>query len=391
VRDLATGATMTFGNVTEYVWQPRDGGRLLAMVISADGQAGNGVQVFDTATSILRPLESSAADYSALVWRDDSSDLVVLKAKNDDKRDGPTQVVLAWSGVGTNAESLRTLDHTVGNLLPPTQRIVTFRRPSWLTGPSSAGPMLLIGVADWGIKPTPPENGRGANAGRGATPPANDKADVDVWHWQDTRVNPAQKLQVAADRRRNLPAVWHVATNKLVVIGKSFDENVTPIRNTTQALISEFTPYLDRSIGRGASDWFIADLMTGARTPLKANVAGNVAISTGGKYADLRRRRPLLDDRCRDEGRHEHHEEPQSIRRHGVRLHVTGEKRCSASLVGRKTMSRCCERQVRTSGRFRPRARRHPDHEGRGRAGASSHPESERSIRRSHRSQSARS
>ena len=286
VRDLASGATMTFGNVTEYVWQPRDGARLLAMVISADGQAGNGIQVFDAAASILRPLESAAADYSALVWRDDSSDLVVLKAKNDDKRDGPTQLVLAWSGVGTNAERLRTLDHTVGSLLPPTQRIVTFRRPSWLTGPSSAGPMLLIGVADWGTKPTPPENGRGANAGRGATPPANDKADVDVWHWQDTRVNPAQKLQVAADRRRNLPAVWHVATNKLVVIGKSFDENVTPIRNTTQALVSEFTPYLmDRSIGRGASDWSIADLTTGARTPLKANVAGNVSISTGGKYA----------------------------------------------------------------------------------------------------------
>jgi hypothetical protein len=70
------------------------------------------------------------------------------------------------------------------------------------------------------------------------------------------------------------------------VIGKSFDESVQPIRNTTQALVSEFTPYLmDRSIGRGASDWFIADLTTGARTPLKANVAGNVAISTGGKYA----------------------------------------------------------------------------------------------------------
>jgi dienelactone hydrolase len=289
VRDLSSGATMTFGNVTEYAWQPRDGARLLAMVISADGQAGNGIQVFDASTSILRPLESAAADYSAIVWRDDSSDLVALKAKSDEKRDGPTQLVLAWSGVGTNAEQLRTLDHTAGNILPPTQRIVTFRRPSWLTGPSTAGPMLLIGVADWAMKPAAPENGRGANAGRGGTPPAppvNDKADVDVWHWQDTRVNPAQKLQVAADRRRNLPAVWHVATNKLVVIGKSFDENITPIRNTTQALVSEFSPYLmDRSIGRGAADWFIADLATGARAPLKANVAASVAMSTGGKYA----------------------------------------------------------------------------------------------------------
>jgi dienelactone hydrolase len=146
--------------------------------------------------------------------------------------------------------------------------------------------MLMLGVADWPVKPVQ-ASGRGANTGRGAgAPAANDKPDVDVWHWRDTRVNPVQKLQVAADRRRNLPAVWHVATNRLVVVGKSFDENVAPIRNTTQALVSEFTPYLmDRSIGRGAADWFIADLVTGARTPLKTGVSGNVSVSTGGKYA----------------------------------------------------------------------------------------------------------
>jgi hypothetical protein len=136
VRDLASGATMTFGNVTEYSWQPRDGARLLAMSISADGQAGNGIQVFDAATSVLRPLESMATDYSGLVWRDDSADLVALKAKNDDKRDGPTQLVLAWSGVGTSAEHCRVGSHS-RQLTSSTQRIVV-QRP-WLTGPSGSG------------------------------------------------------------------------------------------------------------------------------------------------------------------------------------------------------------------------------------------------------------
>jgi len=285
VRELATGATMTFGNITEYSWQPRDGARLLGMVIGAEGQAGNGVQIFDASSSVLRVLESAAADYSALVWRDDTSDLLVLRSKSDDKRDGPTQLVLAWSGVGSSSEQLRTLDHTAGDMLPPAQRIVTFRRPSWLTGPPNAGPMVLLGVAEWAVKPAAPEGGRGRAAGP-AAPAANDKPDVDVWHWNDTRVNPVQKLTVAADRRRTLPAVWHVATNKLVAVGKSFDENVTPIRGTTQALVSEFTPYLmDRSIGRGSADWYVADLATGERTLLRAKVAGNVSVSTGGKYA----------------------------------------------------------------------------------------------------------
>jgi hypothetical protein len=54
----ATGADTTFGNDGDQ-WQVSDTGRLLAMVISADGQAGNGVHLFNADTSVLRVLESS--------------------------------------------------------------------------------------------------------------------------------------------------------------------------------------------------------------------------------------------------------------------------------------------------------------------------------------------
>jgi dipeptidyl aminopeptidase/acylaminoacyl peptidase len=77
-----------------------------------------------------------------------------------------------------------------------------------------------------------------------------------------------------------------MTTAKIVVIGKSFDENVAPIRGTTKALVSEFTPYLmERSIGRGAADIYVEDMTTGERTLLKKGVGGNVSVSTGGKYA----------------------------------------------------------------------------------------------------------
>jgi dienelactone hydrolase len=286
VRNLATGADMTFGNVTEFSWQPTDTGRLLAMLISSDGQAGNGIQIYDAASSVLRVLESTPTDYSGLSWRDDSADLLVMKAKTDDKHDGPTQIIEMWSGVGGATPKLQALDHTATNALPATQRVVTFRRAAWMTGPTGAAPMVLLGVADWPMKPTPPEGGRGAGRGTGAaTPAANEKPDVDVWHWNDPIVMARQKLSLAADKRRNLPAVWHTGTNKLVVVGKSFDENVSPIRGTTQALVSEFTPYLmDRSIGRGAMDAYLEDLTTGERTLLKKGLPGNLQASTGGKY-----------------------------------------------------------------------------------------------------------
>src|SRR4029453_8788576 len=74
VRNLATGADMTFGNVTEYAWQASDTGRLLAMGIGTDGQAAHGIQIFDPASSIVRVLEGSPTEYSALPWRQASSD-----------------------------------------------------------------------------------------------------------------------------------------------------------------------------------------------------------------------------------------------------------------------------------------------------------------------------
>ena len=304
VRSLATGAETTFGNVSDFAWQASDTGHLLAMTISADGQAGNGVQLFDPSTSVLRVLDSAPADYSSLVWRDDSADFVVLRSKTDETHDGPNQVALAWMFAGAPNERLHTLDPTADNALPTSQRIVTYRRASWLQGPEGQPPMILLGVADWPVKPAPPARGRGAGrgaaagagapagegqgaaAGRGAAAPADEKADVDVWHWKDTRVNAVQKNTVAADRRRNLPAVWHLHANKLVVIGTSFDEQVTPLRGTNLAFVSEYTPYLmERSIGRPASDAAVIDVTTGVRTPLKPNVPGFISTSAAGKYA----------------------------------------------------------------------------------------------------------
>jgi hypothetical protein len=56
---------------------------------------------------------------------------------------------------------------------------------------------------------------------------ANEKPDVDVWQWNDTTVMSAQKISLAADRRRNLPAVWHVATNNLA---RSASRSMKPCR-----------------------------------------------------------------------------------------------------------------------------------------------------------------
>ena len=86
VRNLATGMDMTFANVGEAVW--RDTGAVLAMSISSAERAGNGVQLYDAATGALRVLDSSPSQYLGLAWRRDAADLLVMRGKTDDKKEG---------------------------------------------------------------------------------------------------------------------------------------------------------------------------------------------------------------------------------------------------------------------------------------------------------------
>ena len=280
VRDLATGRDTTFGNISEYDWQDSDRSHLLAMVISADGKIGNGVQLFDPQTAILRVLDSSPTSYTGLSWRKDAADLAVLRAQTDDRHDEATYSVLAWTGLGPS-EKMRSYEPMKDPTFPAGMHTVSFRRLSW----SDDGNAIFLGYATWDVKP--PTAGRAGGRGASATSvDADEPAGVDIWHWMDTDVMARQKLSANQDRRRNLLAVWHLDSGALVPLAKTFTEQVTPIRHTNMAYVTEFAAYaMDRSIGRPAADLYLADLGTGARTKIKDDVNDRGAdLSPNGKY-----------------------------------------------------------------------------------------------------------
>jgi dienelactone hydrolase len=293
VRQLATGRDTTFGNVSQFAWQDAERSYLLAMVISASGKTGNGVQLFDPETTVLRVLDSALASYTDLAWRKDNLDLAVLRAKTDERKDGSIYTVLAWTGLGKN-ERMRTYDPTADTTFPAGMRTVSFRRLSW----SDDGGVLFFGIAKWddalapasgrgsrsgGAAGDTAQGGRGGRGGAAAEQPST----VEIWHWQDVSVMPRQKLSAAQDRRRNLLVAWHLDSGKLVQLGKDFvNEDVRPIRRSNLAWVAEWSKYaFERTIGRPAADLYLADISTGVRTKLKDNINDRyVQASPGGKY-----------------------------------------------------------------------------------------------------------
>jgi dipeptidyl aminopeptidase/acylaminoacyl peptidase len=298
VRHLASGRDATFGNVSQFAWQNAENTHLLAMIISAPGKLGNGIQLLDPATSVLRVLDSSSAAYTGLAWRKDALDLAVMRAKTDDRKEGATYSVLAWTGLGKN-ERLRSYDPASDASLPAGKRTVAFRNLSW----SADGGTIFLGIANWddkiqpagrGTKPTTtvsvsdaPEHA--GQAGRTGTPPgaADEAASVEVWHYKDIVVMPKQKIDANADRRRSLLAAWHLDRNALVPLQKDLaNESVTPIRESRLAYGAEWSKYaMERTIGRPAADLFLEDLATGTRTSVREGIIDRyVQAGPAGKY-----------------------------------------------------------------------------------------------------------
>ncbi|MDX2034309.1 MAG: prolyl oligopeptidase family serine peptidase [Blastocatellia bacterium] len=282
VRQLADGRDTTFGNVAEYVWQDLpQRGRLLAMTISAEAGAGNGVQLFDPETNVLRVLDSAGAVYSGLAWRKDSADLAALRAKSDDRREGATQIALAWKRLGEASEARQRYDPTADAKFPAGMRTVAFRRPTW----SQDGNIVFVGIARWSQKPAAGEGAKETT--RESAGDEDEPAGVDVWHARDVIVMPKQKIDARLERQRNLLAAWHVEAGRLVQLGRERDEQVTPLKRQPLGYVTNWSAYaMERSIGRPAADLSLIDLANGERAPIKERLANDfyVQASPNGRY-----------------------------------------------------------------------------------------------------------
>lgn len=284
VRHLASGRDTTFGNVAEYAWQnlPKRG-RLLAMTISVEDKTGNGAQLFDPETKVLRALDSASATYSGLAWRKDSADLAVLRAKIDERREGATQIALAWKRLGEADEAKQIYDPTADTKFPPGTRTVAFRRPSW----SQDGGIVFLGVAKWQEKPPTEKKTAADNGSKDAAKEEDEPAGVDVWHARDVIVMPKQKIDARLERQGNLLAAWHVDAGRMTQLGQERDEQVTPLKYQKLGYVTNWSAYaMERSIGRPAADLYLVDLTSGERVKIKERLGNDfyAQASPGGRY-----------------------------------------------------------------------------------------------------------
>ncbi len=265
VRDLESGADISFGNVSQFAWSEE--GHLLAMILSTSGGAGNGVQLFDPASGVLRPLDSKNVGYSDLSWREDAYDLALLRAEPDTVHEDTAHVVLAWRSLDSATPQELIYDPAREEGSPEGMRIVEYETPSW----SDDG-----GTVFFGIQQRIPRTEREFTI--------RDSSTVEVWHAGDVRVIPHQKNIDRRLREEYYLTAWHLDSGRVVQLADALTESVRLLEGGRFALGLDATPY--EEYGRffpEPDDLYRIDVTTGEKTLIQERV-GSYYLSSGGRY-----------------------------------------------------------------------------------------------------------
>ncbi len=113
--------------------------------------------------------------------------------------------------------------------------------------------------------------------------------EVEVWHWEDARLYPQQKVRLKNEKERSYLCVWHRDNAKFAQLGRTDipEIRLTPEKDSRYALGYNELPYLSGISWDGfpsSKDVYRVDLETGEATMLQRKVRANPAISPGGQF-----------------------------------------------------------------------------------------------------------
>lgn len=279
IRSLTTAQEYNFGNVAEYSW--KDDSSLIAMVIDADGKAGNGLQLFNPETGLLKVLDGKEAIYSGLRWREDSDDLAVFRSFENELYEDESQHVLVWKNVSSKKSTSAVLDQKMISGFPEHHKVITSRSLTW----SDNGDLIFLAIKAWKQKPEKEEKDE-EEKDKDSNQDLTDEAPaLQIWHSSDVKVIPEQELSASRRRDNQFMSVWHIAQNKFVQLEDEMVESIR-IQTDVNTLIGlDATPYeKDAMFGRGSSDIYTVDLITGTKTKALSKTNSISSVGPKGKF-----------------------------------------------------------------------------------------------------------
>jgi dipeptidyl aminopeptidase/acylaminoacyl peptidase len=272
IRELAGGAELNVGNVSEFAFT-RDG-KLMATVIDATDKIGNGVQLRNMMTGTVNSLDTDAATYERLTWTEKGEGLTVLKGKEDRAYTDKLYAIVGFTGFGGGDPKKTVFDPSKDKNFPEGFAISGNRAATW----NEKMDAFVFGIREPRKKDTPsgpaganpPAEGTDAPAAPATPAPnadADEKVDLVLWHWKDSRLQSQQEVQENADRNFSYLSMYHVGPQKFVRLADDELRTVTMTPKDKYAVGFDDREYelMGNLDGRRYRDVYVVNPATGDR------------------------------------------------------------------------------------------------------------------------------
>lgn len=305
---LSTKKSFNLGNVSEFAFNKS--GTLLAFVIDANGQNGNGVFLRDMKTGLVTALENDKANYKTINWNELGTAFALLKSNKNEKYKDDVFTVIGFNNFAkgpVNKVSFSALDQKT---FPVNMGISGNSTPAWSDDQQSLyfGINTLEKKADTAAKEKakadttkaklPVKTDSLAKAKPAAKPAAAANADIEkpdmiIWNWQDKRLQSAQQTQETRDKNYSFLSTYRIADKKFTQLADSNLRNVTIAPKGLFAIGYDNSNYeLNGNLdGQGYTDIYVINLKTGNKKRIfeKFYTTGRGTLSTSpdGKWASF--------------------------------------------------------------------------------------------------------
>lgn len=263
--DLATHSVRNIGNVGSFEFN--DSGELLAYTVDASDQSGNGLYLMELESNTLKILDSSDRRYRQLTWNEHGTQLAVLRGKEKDGFVQNENDVIVIQEVASRQESKFAYDPSSDEAFPEGMVISEFRNLEF----SDDGSMVFLGIKAQLEKASDKKKDE-------------ERANVDVWHWQDDRVQSVQQRRASRDRSSTFTSVIHLEQNKFVQLGDENLSRVSIVGKGRWGVGVDDTKYrADVSWGVRRGDYYRVDLKDGKRESITESLGRSMGYSPDGK------------------------------------------------------------------------------------------------------------
>jgi hypothetical protein len=262
--NLEQGFNELLGSVNEYGFNKP--GTFLAYTVDAADSAGNGLYMINLKDGSRKPLDTGSAVYERMTWNEEGSALAVLKGKLKKGYKQRDNFLLTYTGFDKSNISASKFEPAAANNFPENMVVSEKGDLSWNEGADR----LFFGIKEQEKEPKKEKD-------------AKPVADVDVWHWNDERIQSVQMVSANRDRNFTYRAVFLPESGKFVRLTDESMRTVSVSRNGKWGVGQNNKPYIS-DWKENQADYYRVDISTGERTLMFKGQKRTLGISPDSRH-----------------------------------------------------------------------------------------------------------